>query len=92
MDDTGFCGDDETRLIGSKGFADQAFADRRAVAVSGINEVDSQLHRPLKYFLCVGGIAGFTKEAFPCNAHGSIAKSVDFEPTDLNGFGVLPKV
>jgi hypothetical protein len=40
----------------------------------------------------LAGSLGSPKSFPPCNAHGSKVKSVDFEPTDPDGFGVLPNV
>lgn len=80
-------GNDSSLLVGSEGFADEALADRRAVGIGGVNEIDAEFDGAAQDFVGVFRAFEFAPDTIANNAHGAESKTVDIEvAAQLEGF------
>jgi len=81
-------GRDEQAGIGMQRLADQLFADARAVAVGGVDEVYVQRAQALERAQRLGAVRWRAPDAVAGQAHGAEAKAIDLEVAgDLEAAG-----
>ena len=72
-------GDDRAFVVGSQSFADEPFADGRAVGVRRVDEVHAQFYGALQHLLCRVAVLWFAPDAFAGDTHCAVAEAVDFQ-------------
>src|SRR5262249_33613910 len=81
-------GRNEEAVIGMQGFADQLFADGRAVAVGGIDEVDAEIGQAAQRTERLGAVGRLAPDTGACHPHGAEAQPVDLDvAADLEAAG-----
>src|ERR1700754_3675133 len=70
-------GDDQSCGIGIEGFGDKLFGNIRAIAVCGVDEINTQLNSPLQNLDGSGAVFWRSPDAFPGNTHSAITHPAD---------------
>src|ERR1700754_2294205 len=65
-------GDDQTCGVGIEGFGDELFGNIRAIAVCGVDEINTQLNGPLQDLDGPGAVFWRSPDTFAGNTHSAI--------------------
>src|SRR4051795_3651980 len=72
-----FGGNDQASGIRIQGFGDKLFGNIRAIAVCGVDKINTQLNSPLQDLDGPGAVFWRSPDAFPGNTHSAITHAAN---------------